>query len=191
MTYDAWKLSSEERTHLQVSGPKNGGVTIGTCLKWSYPDAAGGFMECTSETAENVKVCTKMNVVHVHKMSQYAGILLMKRTRCIKSDGKEKCSVYKAGLCIDVGHAGNKPRVFTAGPDDAMWSHPHNSGHFGRMSAQQLEEDTINFAKKAEDILKYYDNKLPDHHKCSDNRNSDQYGPRKDRELAIHALRLY
>ena len=61
----------------------------GVCDKKTYCDRRPGARQ----------VCQKMQVLHVNHMSRSAGVLIVKRSSC-GADGK--CSVFKAGLCIDL-----------------------------------------------------------------------------------------
>merc|ERR1719353_2450937 len=101
-------------------------------------------------------VCTKAEVKHADMTSKRAGMLMMKRTKCVSTDGDTfKCAVFKAGQCIDVG--------------EDVWSHyfndpMHVDGTY-RAGAKA-------FAAKATQILAAHrDKDLPTKYKCVNNRH--------------------
>jgi len=120
----------------------NGVFLTKYCAKWSSNVVAMGMMEVSA----GGHIATKALVKHVHKMSQNSGVLLMKRVVCKHN----KCAVFKAGLCVDVGKK--------------VWSSIYNTKY-----------DTtkiMRFAKEVEKLLVRYKNALPKKHLCSDTRNT-------------------
>jgi len=43
---------------------------------------------------------TKIIATHGHSMSKYAGIIALKRIRCLETQGVNRCTVFKTGYCI-------------------------------------------------------------------------------------------
>jgi len=118
------------------------------CVKWSSDSAALGQMEVQgSQASAGGLIATKALAKHVHWMSQYSGVLLMKRAVCKNN----KCAVYKSGLCIDVGKK--------------VWSHFYNH------KIKDPKGEAMMFAKEAEKLLVQYKNVLPEKHLCSDTRH--------------------
>ena len=89
-----------------------------------------------------------------------AGVLMVKRSSCDRFTGK--CSVFKAGVCIDL--RGNVwSSTFNARGDHILAI--ADAKHRG-MIAEAKE-----FGKLARVLLKKYNNRLPKRHACSDTRH--------------------
>jgi len=113
---------------------------------------------CTKQHCDktNPQVCLKMKVVHVEMMSPMSGLLLFKRSSCFKG----KCSVFKTGLCIDIGQN--------------VWGSAFNFNHeqvhsISDMKGGYLAKQKL-FGYWASMLLKKYKNKLPKQHQCADGR---------------------
>ena len=91
-------------------------------------------------------------------MSRSAGVLIVKRSSC-GADGK--CSVFKAGLCIDLRRN--------------VWSSSFNARSDDWLSIAHAKGGMIpqakRFGKLAAALLKKYNNRLPKRHQCSDTRH--------------------
>jgi len=107
-------------------------------------------------------VCSKMQVIHVNQMSRSAGVLVVKRSSCDSRTGK--CSVFKAGLCIDV-RKNVWSSSFNAHP--GMWSIADKTGGMMKQAKR--------FGKEARKLLKKYNNKLPKKYHCSDHRHKFKF----------------
>merc|ERR1711871_412754 len=110
------------------------------------------------------QVCQKMQVLHVNHMSRSAGVLVVKRSSC-GADGK--CSVFKAGLCIDL-----------RGDQDArnnVWSSIVNVKGGNTSSIADADGGMITqamkFGRLATNLLKKHNNTLPEKYACSDSRH--------------------
>ena len=57
------------------------------CAAWDSVAARLGLQACSSDK----KTCTKLAARHLHKMSESAGVLMMKRMKC----DDEGCAVFK------------------------------------------------------------------------------------------------
>jgi len=142
------------------------------CAKWQSDLVALGLMETSgSQASGGVLVATKALAKHVHKMSQNSGVLLMKRAVCKNN----KCSVFKSGLCIDVGKK--------------VWSSPMNH------NIKDPKGEAMKFATEAEKLLVQYKNVLPEKHLCSDKRHKkDKKCPSwacKDAKIGKNAVLLF
>jgi len=126
------------------------------------------------------QVCQKMQVVHVNEMSRSAGVLMAKRTSCKFScqnwkgqryKCSNKCSVFKTGLCIDLG--------------EDVWSSTLNNHHSYYVSIADAEGGMLKQAQKfgelAAALLKKHANTLPEEYACSDTRHEWKVEQRKHR----------
>ena len=86
-----------------------------------------------------------------------------KRSSCDSRTGK--CSVFKAGLCIDL-----RKNVWTSSLNDHSEQVVSISNAKGGMNKQAKR-----FGWWAEWLLKKYKNKLPKKHRCSDHRHKFIY----------------
>ena len=62
----------------------------GYCAAWDSSAARLGLQLCTSDR----KTCTKLAARHLHKMSESAGVLMMKRIKC----DEKGCAVFKVTM---------------------------------------------------------------------------------------------
>ena len=132
------------------------------CQRWSSGIIAHGIQQCSHVKMTNGKVkpvwpyqsdagstiCGKAVVKHGHVMSKQAGMLMMKRVTCVKQSetGVFECSVFKAGLCVDVLQD--------------IWSNKYTD---------QLDkpiEEAQRFAAAVEKILAENGDVLPARHQC-------------------------
>merc|ERR1712166_1615668 len=133
-----------------------------SCTTWSAK-LAGRKTVCTSKGHGHKKrrICTVQAVTHPNQASTHVGVLTFKRVACTG----QKCHVWKIGRCIDVG----KP----------IWGSAYNEHN----TVKQSQE----FAIAAEAILKAHPmGKIPDKHKCKDDRNKCGKRKCKDAEQAAY-----
>jgi len=123
------------------------------CAKWSSTGVLSGSMWCATQGKQ--VICTKAVATHANEQSQSSGVLVLKRSVCVGS----ACSVFKTGLCIDVGQ-----KVFWHFLNEDMLSQDwHPSGSFFKQKSR--------FAVLAEGILQRYPDGLPEQHQCADGRH--------------------
>ena len=70
------------------------------CARWDSDRVLSGSMNCERKFNNKDKVvemvCTKAEVKHADMTSKRAGMLMMKRTKCVSTDGDTfKCAVFK------------------------------------------------------------------------------------------------
>ena len=122
-------------------------------------------------------VCQKRQALHVNRMSRSAGILIVKRSSCDSRTGK--CSIFKAGLCIDL-----RKNVWTSSLND----------HSALVSISDAKGGMIKqatrFGRWAKRLLKKYKNKLPKKHRCSDHRHTFKYQRKASKQSKPRAVCL-
>merc|ERR1711998_286538 len=152
----------------------------GFCRDKKYCDKYKGICdESYCDKTGAPQVCQKMQVIHVHGMSRSAGVLAMKRTSC---DRDGKCSVFKAGVCIDLRRWVRRNVWSYTNKDHWRWGSilrcdgwrggkgPKGKGrrNCGPRKAG-FKKQIKTFGKLARAWLKRYKNKLPPKYLCSGN----------------------
>jgi len=126
------------------------------------------------------QVCTKFDVLHVNEMSRSAGVLMVKRSSCL---GK-KCSVYKAGLCIDLcpdcTDPNDKRNIWSSAFNDKDYRSDLKAQFIGWNAQYDKSKTTMktqreDFARHAVALLKKHNNRLPAKYQCSDERHPFMY----------------
>merc|ERR1712072_1130675 len=124
----------------------------GVCVLWSSKWCASGTMSCQSATG----ICTKAIVTHVHNTPRSMGVLMQKRSKCDKKTGR--CFVYKAGLCIDIKHAGKLKDGTNA--KSYWWSNKWND-HLADQG-ESVPKQAQRWARAVELLLEEHNEKLPE-----------------------------
>jgi len=128
------------------------------CAKWSSTGVLAGSMWC--QTRGEQVTCTKAVATHANFQSMNSGILVLKRSVCVGS----ACSVFKTGLCIDVGQ-----QVFWSFLNEHMISPPRHMPSHAHVPT--FFQQKARFAVLAEGILQRYPDGLPEQHQCADGRH--------------------
>jgi hypothetical protein len=152
-----------------------------------------GVCDATHCDETHPSICVKMDVLHPEEASRGSGVLMIKRTRCFKN----KCAVFKAGLCIDLRydlckdpkHKANQVYCdkYDGGKDNQLWSSAYNMKKWhdgdGKSVVHSIaDEPKIKwqsamrhqksmFGRYAQDLLRKFNNTLPEIYSCSDTRN--------------------
>jgi len=148
------------------------------CHKWNTHAVIMGEMKCDFPNG----VCTKAAVRRCENMSPYAIVLLMKRIKCWRDEkNNQKCSVFKAGVCIDVGQAIAKSKRI-----------PSNLA--------KIADEYFKMATLAQKVLEKYPDKLPEKYQCHDTRRASKddkkiqdngYDASRDQFLAKRMIMLF
>lgn len=168
---EAWGIPLDSTSKLTCpDGIADTGVFItawsSMCARWDSTRILAGSLNCQKRFDKQDKlhqmVCTKASVKHADHSSRRAGILMMKRTKCVSADGNNfKCGIFKTGQCIDVGED-----VW-----DHFWNDPMISGGFG-LSPGSYAKGARAFAAKATKILADHRGKdLPEKYQCANDRH--------------------
>jgi len=156
----------------------------GFCRDKKYCDKYKGICdESYCDKTGAPQVCQKMQVIHVDKMSRSAGVLVMKRTSC---DRDGKCSVFKAGVCIDLpgrdawSYKINDHWKFGSilrcdgwngriRPKRCNLPPQHREGRSADLIQGGYKKQAKTFGKRARFLLRKFKNKLPPRYLCSGN----------------------
>jgi len=127
-----------------------------------------GYKGIEGDTSGSRQTCQKMHVMHVDGMSRQAGLLVFKRSSCLTGNSNSSCSVFKTGLCIDLGYPVWSSGLNTHGSYRSITDEP------GGMLKQQTA-----FGKAAQSLLKANNNILPEANRCSNTQN--QFKTQRDK----------